>query len=55
MLKIRYVKNAPRYTNDDARMADQSNRLIRRADVVRRVKDGPCDSGTINHEFVSVG
>lgn len=38
----------------EARTADTSNRLIQRADVDRWVKNGRCDSGTINYKFVSV-
>ena len=38
----------------EVRTADQRNKLIQRADVDRWVKDGRCDSGTINYKFVSV-
>lgn len=36
----------------EAYTADHNNRLIQRADVERWVKDGICDSGTINYKFV---
>lgn len=37
----------------EARTADKRNQLIQRADVDRWVKNGRCDSGTINYKFVS--
>lgn len=38
----------------EARTADHRNRLIQSADIDRWVKDGRCDSGTINYKFISV-
>ena len=39
----------------EARTADQRDQLIQRADVDRWVKNGRCDSGTINYKFVPGG
>jgi len=38
----------------ETRTADQRNQLIQRTDVDRWVKDGRCDSGTINYKFIPV-